>query len=133
MAESLYRRLQGYLAHNHTLARRSVDRRLVPSVPASPPFLPERLYVTQFGTCRGRISSVVLSHVFLYRGTSITGKRTPLGPYRRPIPRVLGGFKCGQRFLMGEVLLYTRYPCGEMSETDVMFSRVWGAGGGAGE
>ena len=26
-----------------------------------------------------------------YRGTSLTGKRTPLGPYRRPMPRVLGG------------------------------------------
>jgi len=27
-----------------------------------------------------------------YRGTSLTRKRTPLGPYRRPIPRrVLGG------------------------------------------
>jgi len=27
----------------------------------------------------------------LYRGTSLTRKRTPLGPYRRPMPRVLGG------------------------------------------
>ena len=26
-----------------------------------------------------------------YRGTSLTGKRTPLGPYRRPMLRVLGG------------------------------------------
>ena len=26
-----------------------------------------------------------------YRGTSLTRKRTPLGPYRRPVPRVLGG------------------------------------------
>jgi len=26
-----------------------------------------------------------------YRGTSLTRKRTPLGPYRRPMPRVLGG------------------------------------------
>jgi len=30
-----------------------------------------------------------LSH--LYRGTSLTRKRTPLGPYRRHVPRVLGG------------------------------------------
>ena len=29
--------------------------------------------------------------VRVYRGTSLTGKRTPLGPYRRPMPRVLGG------------------------------------------
>ena len=27
-----------------------------------------------------------------YRGTSRTRKRTPLGPYRRPMPRVLGGW-----------------------------------------
>jgi hypothetical protein len=26
-----------------------------------------------------------------YRGTSLTSKRTPLGPDRRPMPRVLGG------------------------------------------
>jgi len=27
----------------------------------------------------------------VYRGTSLTRKLTPLGPYRRPRPRVLGG------------------------------------------
>ena len=27
----------------------------------------------------------------IYRGTSLIGKRTPLGPYRRTMPRVLGG------------------------------------------
>ena len=27
----------------------------------------------------------------LYTGTSLTRKRTPLGPYRRPMPRVLEG------------------------------------------
>ena len=26
-----------------------------------------------------------------YRGTSLSRKRTTLGPYRRPLPRVLGG------------------------------------------
>ena len=31
----------------------------------------------------------------LYKGTSLTIKRTPLGPYRRPVPRVLGGFLGG--------------------------------------
>jgi hypothetical protein len=25
-----------------------------------------------------------------FRGTSLAGKRNPLGPYRRPMPRVLG-------------------------------------------
>ena len=41
-----------------------------------------------------------------YRGTSLIRKRTPLGPYRRPTPRVLGGSQGGGRFLMGEVPLY---------------------------
>ena len=38
-----------------------------------------------------------------YRGTSLTRKRSPLGPYRRPMPRVLGGSKWGGRFIVGEV------------------------------
>ena len=42
----------------------------------------------------------------MYRGTSLIRKRTPLGLYRRPMPRVLGGFWGGGRFLMGEVPLY---------------------------
>ena len=28
-----------------------------------------------------------------YRGTSLTRKRTPLGPYRKSMPRVLGGWE----------------------------------------
>ena len=31
---------------------------------------------------------------------------TPLGPYRRPMPRVIGGSWVGGRFLMSEVPLY---------------------------
>ena len=38
-----------------------------------------------------RYSSLRLKHSQAYRGTSLTRKRTPLGPYRRPMPRVLGG------------------------------------------
>ena len=38
-----------------------------------------------------------------YRATSLTRKRTPLGPYRGPMPRVLGGSEGVVRFLMGEV------------------------------
>ena len=41
-----------------------------------------------------------------YRGTSLMRKRTPLGPYRRPMPGVLGGSYEGGRFFMGEVPLY---------------------------
>ena len=40
-----------------------------------------------------------------YRGTSLTRKRTPLGPYRRPMPRVRGGSWGGGLYLMGEVPL----------------------------
>ena len=43
----------------------------------------------------------------LYRGTSLTRKRTPLGPYRRSMPSALGGSQRGGRFLMGEVPLYS--------------------------
>ena len=42
-----------------------------------------------------------------YRGTSLIRKRTPLGPYRRLMPRVLGGSWGGGRFLMSEVPMYT--------------------------
>ena len=42
----------------------------------------------------------------LYRGTSLIRERAPLGPYRRPMLKVLGGSKVGGRFLMGEVPLY---------------------------
>ena len=41
-----------------------------------------------------------------YRGTSLIKKRTPLGPYRRPMPRVPGGSEGGWRFLLGKVPLY---------------------------
>ena len=42
-----------------------------------------------------------------YRGTSPARKRTPLGPYRRPMPKVLlGGSDGGGHVLMSEVPLY---------------------------
>ena len=41
-----------------------------------------------------------------YRDTLLIRKRTPLGPYRRPMPRVLKGSWGGGCFLMGEVPLY---------------------------
>ena len=40
-----------------------------------------------------------------YRGTSLIINHLPLGPYRSLMPRVLGGFKGGGRFLMSEVPL----------------------------
>ena len=42
-----------------------------------------------------------------YMGTSLIRELSPLGPYRRPMPRVLGGSEGGARFLMGEVPLHT--------------------------
>ena len=41
-----------------------------------------------------------------YRGTSLTRACTPLGPYRRPMPKVFWGSLGGGRFLMGKVPLY---------------------------
>ena len=40
--------------------------------------------------------------------TSDIRKRTPLGPFRRPRPRVLGGSYGGRRFHMGEVPMKSR-------------------------
>ena len=40
-----------------------------------------------------------------YRGNSIIRNRHPVGPYRGPMSRVLGGSQGGGRFLMGEVPL----------------------------
>ena len=47
----------------------------------------------------------------LYRGTSLTRKRTSLEPYRRPMPRVLGGSWRGGHFLMGKVPLHIFIRC----------------------
>jgi hypothetical protein len=44
------------------------------------------------------------------RGNSLLRKRTPLGPYRRPMPRVLGGSSGGRHPLMGEIPLYSQRP-----------------------
>ena len=41
--------------------------------------------------------------------TGIPTLRNPLGTYRRPMPRVLGGSWGGGRFLMGEVPLYLSF------------------------
>ena len=41
----------------------------------------------------------------VYKGTSLSIKGNPLGPYKRPMPNVLRGAEGGGRFLMGEVPL----------------------------
>jgi len=41
----------------------------------------------------------------VYRGYPLPRNRTPLGPYRRHMPRVLGGSWGGRCFLLGEVPL----------------------------
>ena len=46
------------------------------------------------------LDTASLSTVNRYRGSALTRKRTPLGPYRRPMPRVLRGSWEGGRFLM---------------------------------
>ena len=49
----------------------------------------------------GRLDPMLAASRIRIQGTSLIRKRTPLGPYRRPMPRVLGG----GRFLMSEVPL----------------------------
>ena len=39
----------------------------------------------------GRLRSLFSAWTLTCRGTSLTRERTPLGPYRSPMPRVLGG------------------------------------------
>jgi len=78
--------------------------------------------VTKARLCRGMWSSrlgVGAGHLFsgcgwvrrLESPAAVQGylarkKRTPLGPYRRPLPRVLGRSLGVRRFLMGEIPLY---------------------------
>ena len=45
-----------------------------------------------------------------YRGTPLTRKCSPLGPFGRPMPRVLGGSLGGGHFHMGETPLYLETP-----------------------
>ena len=47
-----------------------------------------------------------------YRGTSLTKKRTALGPYREPKPKVLGGSQGAWRFRMSEVPMLTGHSLG---------------------
>ena len=66
----------------------------------------ETAYVHKHGPTVGFYGVVVLMiEEPLCKGTSLTKKRTSLGSYRRPMPRVLGGsYEC-VRFPMGEVPL----------------------------
>ena len=62
------------------------------------------------GSGLGRARFAGMDSVRTTHGAPRLGNRTPLGPYRRPMPRVLGGSQGGGHFLMGEVP-----PCGPMS------------------
>ena len=56
-----------------------------------------------------KICTKITSHVFqdvTYRGTSLLRNCFPLGPYSRPIPKVLWWSWGGGAFLMREVTLY---------------------------
>ena len=56
--------------------------------------------------CPVNITTQTLCYYFydptVYRDTSLIRKRTTLGPYSRPMPRVVGGSYGVGRFLMGE-------------------------------
>ena len=61
---------------------------------------PFKVHMSIFG------ADLVLCELLIeYMGTSLTRKRTTLGPYRRPMPRVLRGSSGGGRNLMDEVPL----------------------------
>ena len=53
-----------------------------------------------------------------YRGSSPIGKRTPLGPYRRPMPQVLVGSQGGGGVFIGEGPLYVEKALSHSWQTD---------------
>ena len=77
-------------------------------IPTWPPWIPP-----PGSLCRSRTSELSRRRqsqpgtwLSAYRGTSLIRKDRPLGPYRRPMPRVLGGSSGVGGFLMSEVLLH---------------------------
>ena len=57
------------------------------------------------GDVQSKIKETHRLRALMYSGTSLTRTRTPLGPYRRLLPRVLRGPHGGGRVLMSEVPL----------------------------
>ena len=64
--------------------------------------------------CSGRKEKADLSKTLHREGVTHSKQCTPLGPYRRPMPRVLGGSLRGKRFIMDEVLLYRNTQAGTL-------------------
>jgi hypothetical protein len=64
-----------------------------PTVGAHEPncHLRDRAAALLWGRGGREIAERIVGPAALYRGTSLTRQRIPLGPYRRPMPRVLGG------------------------------------------
>ena len=54
-----------------------------------------------------------------YRATSLIRKRTPVGPYLRPVPRVIGGSLGDGRCLMCEVPMYFEGSGAQCEETSL--------------
>ena len=79
------RGLQGYLAHEKPPTPQDHHRAL--GVGLLLGFKGERFRMSAVPLYRGCGKAAFTT----YRVTSLTRKRTPLGPYRRPMPRVLGG------------------------------------------
>ena len=55
------------------------------------------------------------------RGVSLIRKRPPLGPYSRPVPRLLRQSQRGERFLMSEVPLYGSKQCLKTGDESLPF------------
>ena len=72
---------------------------------------PATRHLERFICAAGQSSDLRVAPLHHYRGTSLTSKITPLGPYRRPMHRVLRVSQGGGHFLMGEVPLYRCHLC----------------------
>ena len=59
-----------------------------------------------------------------YRGNSLIRNRHPVGPYRRPMPRVLGGSYGGGRFLVDKMPLYAEGPVVALGVGSFLMSEV---------
>ena len=103
--------LQGYLTYKKTS-----PPRILPDVPRGVAFSYERgtpvwwMVPGDFATTgTERRGGCACKHgERSYRDASLTRKRKPLGPYRKPMLRVLEGSQGGGRFLLGEVPLHVK-------------------------
>ena len=89
---SIARPLSSKIGTNHTVRARFRPWRSGEESQKTFQVVPSSLGSGQVSTPRAARALSTRGQNEDYRGSSLTGKRTPLGPYRRPMPRVLGGW-----------------------------------------